>query len=582
LLAGVRPEDLEALGKALGLSPETSEPVLAGTLVRRMVELQVAELALGGSEAVPSQGESSRVVDGRASFLIRLGGPGRASVDLERLDDVRTLVAVLRAGNIAHQRAAVLRIGELLARGGLSAEPTKLAIDALTRLRAGSVAYEVWHVLSRLSGAEGRRVRAGGERWDALHSAFEAAVKELWDGAAVPEPASELEPEPRVLLFARVRDFSEIGVAHLCAVIEGTDGVLDKRGRAMVIAALRDAGDPRLVPALRAALATGDEDLVVPAARALARIDDPRVHGLLRAAFEHTAPAAPRLVLAASLALAGDRRGLPYARQVLGSGDERLFPRALQVLAEAGESDDVQPVIDLLERHDKNRVLVVAVQTLGRIGDSRALTALTALRARGLSSGTRAEIEDAINAISARMELLGEAPPPERLAAHALDTARIAAIVRRRDPAGVRLRAHVARLLGHLWLLLGVRTRAIARLETASALRPDWVPPLLQIAITYARAGETPQALAGFRRALTIDRSSVEHHPTAVRWLAQSFLRRSDSMAQDGRDDIARGLLEEALALDLRRAPSELRVALEHRLQGLARPPEVEPGETAR
>jgi hypothetical protein len=38
-------------------------------------------------------------------------------------------------------------------------------------------------------------------------------------------------------------------------------------------------------------------------------------------------------------------------------------------------------------------------------------------------------------------------------------------------------------------------------------------------------------------------------------------------MERDGRTDIAGGLVEEALSLDLRKAPSDLRFALEQRMQ---------------
>jgi hypothetical protein len=40
-------------------------------------------------------------------------------------------------------------------------------------------------------------------------------------------------------------------------------------------------------------------------------------------------------------------------------------------------------------------------------------------------------------------------------------------------------------------------------------------------------------------------------------------------MARDGREEIARGLLEEALAFDLRKAPGPLRFALEQRQQAI-------------
>jgi tetratricopeptide (TPR) repeat protein len=81
--------------------------------------------------------------------------------------------------------------------------------------------------------------------------------------------------------------------------------------------------------------------------------------------------------------------------------------------------------------------------------------------------------------------------------------------------------------------------------------------------------GEHAQALTSFRRALDIDRSAVERSSHAVALAAQAFLRRAETVATDGRADVARGLLEEALALDLRKAPSELRFALSERLTAL-------------
>jgi hypothetical protein len=120
-----------------------------------------------------------------------------------------------------------------------------------------------------------------------------------------------------------------------------------------------------------------------------------------------------------------------------------------------------------------------------------------------------------------------------------------------------------------MWLALGAGQRAAARLEAAAALRPDWPAPVLALAMHYARHRDNAQALAGFRRVLGIDRSSVEDNAGAARMLAHAFLRRAESVQRDGRDDIARGLLEEALTLDLRMAPSDLRFAIEQRLLAL-------------
>ena len=87
--------------------------------------------------------------------------------------------------------------------------------------------------------------------------------------------------------------------------------------------------------------------------------------------------------------------------------------------------------------------------------------------------------------------------------------------------------------------------------------------------MAYARRDESAQALASFRRARGIDQKAVENHRAPARRLAHCFLRRAEAMVRDGREDIARGLLEEALSIDLRKAPSDLRFAIEQRLHAL-------------
>jgi tetratricopeptide (TPR) repeat protein len=219
--------------------------------------------------------------------------------------------------------------------------------------------------------------------------------------------------------------------------------------------------------------------------------------------------------------------------------------------------------------HQDPTIVMAAVRTLGRIGDSRSLLPLSRLAAKSDRSALRAEIEESQAAVYARMELLGEEPPPVETASETFDTTKLAAIVKRRDPAWVRIRAKWSLLVGYAWLTLGMQHKAVGRLEAAAAMRPEWATPVLSVAMVYARSNNHAQALATFRRALEIDRAHVEQHPTAVRYLAQAFLRRAEAVARDGREDIAFGLLEEALALDLRKAPSGLRFALSDRHEAL-------------
>ncbi len=102
-------------------------------------------------------------------------------------------------------------------------------------------------------------------------------------------------------------------------------------------------------------------------------------------------------------------------------------------------------------------------------------------------------------------------------------------------------------------------------------MRAGWVAPVLAVALAYSGRQQHAQALGAFRRALDIDRNGVEQNPASVRALARSFLLRAEEVERQGRVDVAQGLLEEVLAVDLRKAPSGLRFALHQRLEALRR-----------
>ncbi|MDH5674935.1 MAG: hypothetical protein OEZ06_22590 [Myxococcales bacterium] len=574
LHAGVRGDDLPSLREAVQLPEDAGERELMAAMMRELAGDQVASVGLGeGADAERVDEDVSRVIDGRGSFLVQLGSA--SGIDVEALDDLRTLGAVMRAGTLRQRRAAVLRMGEVLAGPQrLPSDRVRSATDVLIHLRKFSLAYELSQVCSGLPGADGRRARAGRKAWERLVEELQGRVLEFWDGALIEEPVAALHGDQRIQLLARTRDLPNLILRHLTAVLGGCDGVSDRQARADLVGALRDAADPRLVPALRALLDESSSDLMIPAARALGRIDDARVHGILRGAFEAEAAPERRLVLAGVLGIAGDRRGLPLVREVLASGDALLLRYALEALSHLGGSEDVQAVSELLDHASEPSLRIAAVEVLGHVGDGRALSALDALDkglAAGAPSALRAEIEEARAAILARLELLGEEPPARLDAGISLDTTKMAAMVRRKDPAAVRLRARWYQLSAYLWTIVGVAERAVAAFEAAAALRPDWAAPVVAAALANARREQYPQALAHFRRALEIDHRAVEEHAPAIRLLAQSFLRRAEAVERSGRADIAKGLLEEALSLDLRRAPSGLRFALAERLEHLQR-----------
>ena len=573
LSGGTGAEARTDLRQALGLQSDSEDRALARALVREISRQEVGRIGVADptrpSEA--QQSDPSRVVHGRAShYLVRLtrGGDDKG-LDIGHLNDLRTLLAVVRGGTLRQRRAATLRLGELLSGSGRKpGDQVREAIETLVHLRKFDIAYELSSICSQLPGADGRRARNGRKEWERLADEVAKQVGMFWAGRHPDEPIRSLHGDQRAQLFARTRDLPDVIIGHLSAIIEGSAGVAELPARQGLIAALQNAADPRLLPALRSAVLDAEQAVAIPAIRALARIEDPRAHATLRRAWDRSVVADQRLVAAGGLGLVGDARGAEYVREVVRSEDPQLLPLALEALDSLGSSDDVQRVTELLT-HDDSTVALRAVKTLGRIGDGRALLPLAHLRQSAKRSSLRAEIEEAEAAVLARMELLGEEPPSTSTVTDGFDTTKVAAMVKTRDPARVRLRARLSLWMGNLWLFVGAWANAIARFEMAAALRPGWVTPVLQVALTQARHQQVAQALASFRRAIELDRERVESHHTAVRHLAQTFLRRAETVERDGRLDIAFGLLEEVLALDLRKAPSGLRFALNQRHEAL-------------
>jgi len=554
----------------LGLPQDVQDQELARELTARLAHASCAGLSVAepvGAEVARSEPPRP---EQRVSYLMRLeGGASEPAVDLQQLTDLRTLQAVMLAGDLRQRRAATLRMGEVLSEPkGQSGERIKAATDFLLHLRKWDLAHELSEACARLPGADGRRARAGRKEWMRLVGECEKGVVRFWDGTGNDEPFRALHGDQRAQMLARVRDLSPVLIRHLRAIIEGTDGLADGRGRLQIVLALRNAADARLLPSLRAVMMGSDAELAMAAARALARVDDPRTEPALATTYERALGAEQRLALAGALGMAGDGRGLEYVREVLAEDDVEMLPHALEALRSLGTSDDVQRTTDLLE-HADHTVATDAVKTLGRIGDGRALLPLSKLAGQTTRSALRAEIEETETAVHARMELLGEEAPSVEDAEVTFDTTKMAALAKRRYPATVRASARWCIFAAYLWRAVGATTKAIGRFEQAAALRPDWVVPVLCVAMVHAHREDHAQALAAFRRALEIDRDHVEHHPAELRTLAQAFLRRAEAVEGNGRADIARGLLEEALALDLRKAPSGLRFALAQRHDAL-------------
>ena len=549
----------------LGLPAEVSDLEMARALVAAVGEGEVERVGVRPdvlTDPRPSF-RPSVIAKPDTSFLGRLRADRSSrSLDVADLDDVATLCGVIRAGSLPQRRAAVRRLGELLENEprGLGSDERRDAVELLTRTRDVEIAYELSEARSRLTGGLGRQVRADREEIERLAEDLGRDIAEYWDGELAEEPIAALPGDQRANLLMRLRDLPDGIASHVGAVLEGSDGLSGREERLALLTSVRYAADPRLVSALRFVLEIADPELSLQAAHALSRIDDPRVPGVLLGAYERNVVDRHRTVLAGALGRAGDSRGAEYVRTALGSDDPDLVRNALEALEAVGGPEDADLVVRKLDSLDPV-FAIHAVRALGRIADGRALPALGELRDKTSVSALWAELEEAEAAIRARMELRGE----DVEEAAAITARAPKALSRTRAPTMVRLRGWKDWFIGHVWLMVGGVSRAVRRFEMAAERCSGWAAPLLSMAMAYTRKNRYAQALAAFRRAIEVDRARVEKNPIVVRALARCFLRRAEQVEREGRLEIARGLLEEVLSLDLRRAPSALRFELARR-----------------
>ncbi len=576
LREGASGDDAE-LRAALGLSLDAPDGALARAIVSRLAAAQLAAVCVSPER---DQDERSTVAPAvmtapDASFLGRLGtqgdsAPAERGPKVEQLEDVRTLLAVLRAGTLAQRRAAARRLGARLAEGrDLPNEDVRAAATTLLNIRDVEVAFEVSHAREALPGAQGRHARQETDEFSRRLEPLTRAIDDFWAGQSTIDPIVALPPDERAQLMVRLRDAPDVVLQHIASVLDGSDGASTRQSRLALLGSLRFSGDQRLAASLVALVASRNPELVPEAARALAHVDDPRVHPALAAAYERSVVDTERALVAGALGLIGDVRGRDYVRKLLASDDERALLAAAAAMESLATGEDTDRLVPLLERSDPV-LLAHVVRAIGRAGGSRGLVVLGELRQSIVTSGLWGDVEDAEASIRAVMELRGEEPPEPSVAIEAANAARSAAIDEaRRDPAVVRFRSWFDFLLGHLWLGVGAARRAIACFERSAGRRAGWAAPLAAIALHHARRERTAQALASFRRALEVDRRWVERQVYVVRSLARVFLQRAEEVERGGRVDIARGLIEEVLALDLRHVPSELRFELSRRQEQL-------------
>jgi hypothetical protein len=555
---------------------------LARALAKEIASQELARVEVGAERVHDPRASVAPVVmvGADSSFLGRLAASakhapkGGDASDAKRrpgvaeLDDVQTLLAVLRVGTLPQRRAAAVRLGARLEEGELSNEEVRATSTTLLALRDVEIAFEVSHAREALPGARGRQARQETEEFTPILEQLVKAIDDFWSGQSSSEPVATLPPDERAQVMLRMRDAPDVVLHHFGAVLDGSDGGTDRRARLALLSSVRFSGDPRLVPSLVGLLSSRNADFVPDAARALARIDDPRAHPALAAAYERSVVDEERAILAGALGLVGDVRGRDYVRKLLASDDDRVLTAAVEALEGLAVTEDSERLVPLLEKSDP-AFLVHVIRALGRTGDARALHPLAELRRESGLGALWGDAEDSEAAVRALMELRGEEPPAHTESIDLASASRSGMAERKRDPVVVRFSSWLDFVLGHMWLALGGARRAMARFERAAARSPGWAAPLTAIAMHHARSERPGQALAAFRRSLEADRSWVEKNVYAIRTLARIFLRRAEDVERSGRVDIARGLIEEVLSLDLRRVQSELRFELTRRQEHL-------------
>lgn len=555
----------------LGLGAGATDADIARALVRALSEQDLAEIGTLRPDPDAARHPSVRPpaqVAADPSFLGRLGAHGSADLSVERIDDMVTLLAVLRAGSRRQRRAALREIRERIRDRRLrQTDAVRDAVATITELRDVELGHELARTREELPGSPGRLARSEHEEWKRLAHQLETAIAGFWDGQHPDEPIHLLPGDQRAFLLLRCSELSDAVLHHINAIIEGTSGAVPLESRTGLLASLRHATDRRLVPALVSVVESERGELVAGAARVLGGIDDARVRPALEERFERSFLLEERLALAGALGMHGDFRGLAEVRDSLEEDHPRLLLQALEAMESLGTSEHTDLVAKFID-HPDVVIAAQAARTAGRIGDGRALDELGERYDATSVPALRAAIEDALSAIAARMELrgeevasvdwsdLGDKPAPRRDG---------------RDSLGAMTLGWRDYLMGRLWLLLGRHRWAIARFESASTRRVGWAAPLIGIGMAFAGREQYARALPAFRRALEVDRPRIERNPILVRAMAKSFLHRAEQVEREGRNDIARGLVGEVLTLDLRRAPGTVRFELKRKHEVLRR-----------
>ena len=571
LQEGIASNDFADPREKLGCAADADDREVARALVRLVAASDLEQIGTQSISPEAAQHPSVRpptAVAADPSFLGRLSASGTDGLSVECIEDLPTILAVLRAGSRRQRRAALERLRERLRdRRLLHNAAVRKAIQTITELRDVELGQELAQARAELPGAQGRQARHEHDQWKRLAQRVESAIQAFWDGQSNVEPIQRLPGDQRALLLMRVSELPDVVAHHISAIIEGNDGWVPFDSRIGLISSLRYATDPRLVPALISVVEAERGELVARAARVLGGIDDARIHPALAERFERSFVNEERIALAGALGMHGDCRGLGEVRSSLEETQPQLLLQSLEAMESLGSSENTDLVVRFLG-HSDAAIAIQAARTAARIGDGRALDELTEMHDSTPVPALRAAIEDALSAIAARMELRGE----EAVTIDWSEVGNKPALRKgARDSLPIIVFGWRDYFMGRMWLLLGRTTWANARFESAAARRNDWAVPLIGIGMAFARREQYALALPAFRRAIEVDRPRIERNPILVRAMAKSFLHRAEQVEREGREDVARGLVGEVLTLDLRRAPGTVRFELKRKHDVLRR-----------
>ena len=550
LQEGTGPAD-SALARELALET-TSEEALALAV---MVRVDGAHAREGATWSPPLRMQSETKTD--ASFLGQLEATtSGARIGIDSLDDVPTLIGVLRGGNLRQRRAAIRRI-EALAPALVERDRSE-ADQALSALREEGLSLELAKARAALSSTDLTELHAEELLATAALQALSQRVARYYEDDGEPEPLSLLDAESLARIGTHFRSASEGLVAHVSAILEGALVVPDE-SRVALLSALRTSGDTRLVTVLAVLLDSPSRELALESARALGMTDSHAAHVLLRDAYRARTTPADRAVLAGALALHGDVSARAELRETMRADDPKARLAAVKAIGSIATSEDFDPLASLLGTGTLglDRALI---RSLGKLGDARGLRLLREFRASERGRVLQAEMDDAMQSIRAQMELRGERDAPQ------LRVAPI--IVRSESSRWRRFRCLMHVFVADVWRRMGAPVRALRRLDLAIETARDVADPwILKGLILEARQSDA-EALGVWRRAIEIDRDVVQRR--AIRAVARTFLRRAEATRQEGRRDVARGLLDEVLALDLSRTPIALQQAIRRERERLA------------